>query len=520
MQLVRLQRLSRLLSRCRAVALLAFPKLVSVGWSSLLYPLAVILSIAPLLGGIWNLEVQTFLQSSILIIFSFHICSALYSKRIPAFFLNTKSKVIALLIFFSAISLILSPIKNLITGEWLNLAIGFLIVILSGGLSAIEEKKIFKFIVIAAYIICALAFYEILFKGQFPPSSTLINPNSLALFSLMIIPLALSIKNYALAGIVFIVLVLTASLAGLMAFAAALLFYLAEVYGKKSKKFIISFIVFGAIMIVYAFVGLEFKSITDRLLWWQDGFKIVSDRLVLGFGFGSFSFIYPAYHESVIGGISSIYAHNYFLEFLAENGIVSSVIWFVFLAVSFIKSRRIIKYSILAVLLHSFVDFGLSLPFNFWLFCFILGINNKSPKHHEHKKSAYGKFYALIIFCLLMTSLNYGYKRLKLNGVYTDIVEVSNAGDFRKSLFLCDKAIKIDKNNSLIYRLKGDLYLKEARKKKNRLLLFEAAAFFEEALIYNPYDKAVYKKLVEIYEYAREKKLIKDIKLRRAKYLK
>ncbi|MCK5358234.1 MAG: hypothetical protein KAJ48_07550, partial [Elusimicrobiales bacterium] len=82
------------------------------------------------------------------------------------------------------------------------------------------------------------------------------------------------------------------------------------------------------------------------------------------------------------------------------------------------------------------------------------------------------------------------------------------------------KAIKIDKNNSLIYRLKGDLYLKEARKKKDRLPLFEAAASFEEALIYNPYDKAVYKKLVEIYEYAREKKLIKDIKLRRAKYLK
>ena len=159
MQLARLQRLSRLLSRCRAVALLAFPKLVSVGWSSLLYPLAVILSIAPLLGGIWNLEVQTFLQSSILIIFSFHMCSALYSKRIPAFFLNTKSKVIALLIFFSAISLILSPIKNLITGEWLNLAIGFLIVILSGGLSAIEEKKIFKFIILASYVICALAFY-------------------------------------------------------------------------------------------------------------------------------------------------------------------------------------------------------------------------------------------------------------------------------------------------------------------------------------------------------------------------
>ncbi len=502
----------------------------------LIYFLAAIVSIAPLLGGIWNIEIQTFLQSSILIIFSFYTAFLLYYKKLPAFFLDTKSKVIGLLLFLSAISLLLSPIKNLITGEWLNLAIGFLIIILSRGLSSREEEKIFKFILLSAYLIYAMAFYEILFKGQFPPASTLINPNALALFSLMVIPLAISIKNYALAGIGFIVLILTASLAGFMAFILALFFYLFEKYGLKNKKFIIPFIGFGLILVIYGFAGLEFKSILDRLIWWRDGFKIVADRSIMGFGFGSFSFIYPAYHEAVSGGISSLYAHNYFLEFLAENGIVSSIIWFVFLTISFIKGRTIIKYSILAVLLHSFVDFGLSLPFNFWLFCFILAINNKPSKIDAYIKPVYGKIYALIIFCLLLTSLNYGYKRLKLNAAYKDIIKVSSVGDFNESLNLLDRAIIIDKNNSLIYKLKGNIYLDVARKKKDeamagvvsrtmsiktaRFLYFEAATAFEEALLINPYDKAVYKKLLKIYESAGEKKLIKDIKIRRAEFIK
>ena len=56
--------------------------------------------------------------------------------------------------------------------------------------------------------------------------------------------------------------------------------------------------------------------------------------------------------------------------------------------------------------------------------------------------------------------------------------------------------------------------------KTAKFLFFEAAAAFEEALIFNPYDKGVYKELLRIYEYAGEKKLINDIKSRRIELLK
>ncbi|MBU2529442.1 MAG: O-antigen ligase family protein [Elusimicrobia bacterium] len=485
----------------------------------LTYSFAAILSIAPLLGGIWNLEVQTLFQVSALFFFCFYIGSKLYSQKLPAFFLDNKNQILILLIVLSAISLTLSPIKNLIAGEWINLAIGFLIIILSRGLTEEQEEKIFKFIFVSAYIICILAFCEILFKRQLPPSSTLINSNALALFSIMIIPFALSMRKYALSTILFIVLLLTASLAGFIAFTIVLLFYLAKTYGIKNKKFVIPCFAIGLIAVLYGFIGLDFKSVADRLIWWRDGFKIVVDKAVLGFGYGSFSFVYPAYHKSVMGGISSLYAHNYFLEFLVENGIISSIIWFAFLVSSFIKGRPIIKYSILAVLLHSFVDFGLSLPFNLWLFCFIVGINNKPTKSDKYEKPAYGKLYALILLCLFITSMQYGYKRLRLNGIYKEIIKVSSAGDFKTSLVLLDRAIIIDKSNPLIYKLKGNLYLNAAREKKDERLFFEAATAFEEALLFNPYDKIVYKRLLEIYEYVAVTILIEDIKLRRAEFM-
>lgn len=481
--------------------------------------IAAVLSISPLLGALWNLEIQTIIQSLVLIAFLTYVSFFLYRGRLSSFLFDNKGKCVVFVFGLSAISLILSPIKNLITGEWLNLFCGLAILVLSRGITEKQEKKIFKLLEISAYIICCIAFYQVLLVGVWPPSSTLINSNSLAFFALMIIPLAVSVKNYALAGIMFLVLVLSSSLGGLAAFVFAAGIYLAETYEIRSRKFIVSIGVIAALLAVYFVFSVDFKSVSDRLIWWRDGFKIFIDRMLMGFGYGSFSFIYPAYHAPTAGGLSSIYAHNYFLEFLTENGIIAFAIWFMFLFRTAIKGRPILKYSIIAALAHSFVDFGLSLPFNFWLFCFIVGINNKADNSGEYKKIPYAGFYIVIVLVLLASGLNYGYTRLNLNNLYKNIMH-SSQKDFKTSEKLFDKAIAIDGGNSLIYKLKGNLYYLVAREKKDRFLFFEAASAYEEALIFNPYDKASYDKLLEIYEYFGEKKLIDDIVLRRDKVFK
>ena len=497
--------------------------------------IAVVLSVSPLLGALWNLEIQTIIQSLVLITFLSWISFSLYRGRLFSFLFDSKSKHVVFVFGLSSISLLLSPIKNLITGEWLNLFCGLAILVLSRGISEKQEKKILKLLEISACIICGIAFYQILFIGAWPPSSTLINSNSLAFFSLMIIPLAVSVKNYLLAGIMFLVLILSSSLGGIAAFVFAAGIYLAETYGIKSKKFIVSSGIIAALLAVYFIFGMDFKSVSDRLIWWRDGFKIFMDRMFLGFGYGSFSFIYPAYHAPTAGGLSSIYTHNYFLEFLTENGIFAFAIWFVFLFRTAIKGRPILKYSIIAALAHSFMDFGLSLPFNFWLFCFVVGINNKADKTDEYKKIPYGGFYIVIILALFASGLNYGCERLRLKGLYKSIILFSQK-DFKTTEKLFDRAIAIDGGNSLVYNLKGNLCYHSAREKKDeampgvvsrtmsiktaKFLFFEAAAAFEEALIFNPYDKSSYDRLLEIYEYSGEKKLVDDIILRRDKIFK
>ena len=148
--------------------------------------IAVVLSVSPLLGALWNLEIQTIIQSLVLITFLSWISFSLYRGRLFSFLFDSKSKYVVFVFGLSSISLLLSPIKNLITGEWLNLFCGLAILVLSRGIREKQEKKIFKLLGISAYIICGIAFYQILFIGVWPPSSTLINPNSLAFFSLHI----------------------------------------------------------------------------------------------------------------------------------------------------------------------------------------------------------------------------------------------------------------------------------------------------------------------------------------------
>lgn|GEM_PF-4885839 len=79
---------------------------------------------------------------------------------------------------------------------------------------------------------------------------------------------------------------------------------------------------FAAGLFVLALAGVEPRSVSDRLDWWTAAWRMVSDRPFLGFGAGSFAFVYPEYRGGP--GLSAVYAHNYYLEFLAENGVLSA----------------------------------------------------------------------------------------------------------------------------------------------------------------------------------------------------
>src|SRR5437867_2536062 len=119
----------------------------------------------------------------------------------------------------------------------------------------------------------------------------------------------------------------------------------------------------------------------SRAMIWQDTVKIIRDYPILGAGLGTYDTIYPTYaHTEELFGLD--YAHNDYLQVLAEAGAVGGLIAVWFIVVIFSAASRGIRSrdplfaslalagaaGILGVLVQSLSDTDLQIPSNALLF--------------------------------------------------------------------------------------------------------------------------------------------------------
>jgi O-antigen ligase len=76
-----------------------------------------------------------------------------------------------------------------------------------------------------------------------------------------------------------------------------------------------------AVLARYESLSKERESDTDRIAHWRDAWKMIEKHPVFGQGLGTFEWTFPAY-ESVDPDIPAKYAHNDYLQMLAEVGAV------------------------------------------------------------------------------------------------------------------------------------------------------------------------------------------------------
>ncbi len=125
-----------------------------------------------------------------------------------------------------------------------------------------------------------------------------------------------------------------------------------------------------------------------RIDIWKNGLNTFKDFLAVGSGIGSFSDIYPAY-KSILRDHFVNYAHNDYLQLAIEGGFVGITLAFCFVftvikkTYGAFRSRRdayaVYIYmgsiaGIVALLIHSFVDFNLHVGANGLWFFFLLGL--------------------------------------------------------------------------------------------------------------------------------------------------
>ena len=140
-------------------------------------------------------------------------------------------------------------------------------------------------------------------------------------------------------------------------------------------------------------------ALGDRQKIAEDSFLMCRDHLAHGVGLGAFEVAYTPY-QSVVTDLTIDYAHNDYLQFLAETGIwgwlLAPLAITIFVVLSFRRLRARLRYQsgwlqfgaavgVCGLLVHSFSEFNLHIPANAAWFSFLAALATvaSTPKSHS-----------------------------------------------------------------------------------------------------------------------------------------
>ncbi|MEK5025678.1 O-antigen ligase family protein [Paenibacillus sp. FSL M7-1046] len=264
--------------------------------------------------------------------------------------------------------------------------------------------------------------------------------------------------------------------------------------------------------------NINFKqhSVLERFTFYKDALKVVKDYPILGAGGGGWASLYEHYQNNPY---TSRQAHNFFLQYLIEVGIVGFIVFMGFIGYIFYKYiRSYVKREkdefdngfffliiALSILVHSLLDFNLSYAFmGILVFLGLAGmaaVMDSKPLRRGWSKPGLrigylavltiGTIYLIFMSISYIGSSNDAMKAKKLIGVSQSYEEI--------------KAPLVDALKDRPFHPESAIYLSSMDQQvfsqtQNEQYLEEAYSVISRALKDEPYNKDLLKQLVGYYD--------------------
>lgn len=460
---------------------------------------------------------------------------------------------------------------------WLKLfaASSMFLLVLNSINSKYQFELILKVIFLSAVIISLVGISQYLFdieliRQAVSPASTFGNKNTASHFIVLTLPLGIGLFLYTtnqkekyiyILGVLIILIYLfyTKTRAGWLAvgveFLVLLIFIILDKIKNKTNFKLKNQV---PIFILLAFVLIAIANLTNkkidftanvssifseatiseegnaRIQSWVNTLEIIKDNPIIGVGLGNWFINYPLYHNKAAQGrlfnenSQLRYAHNDYLETLAELGIIGFVLilWMLYLVLKCIYSvifnnnnkQRFLILAITLALIGFAINANFSFPIAMYVPVFIIMIylaliqfsyindvlsedaGNIKKKNYFYKIDKKNKNLLIIVFlAIAMYLVHNNYKTAKAEDLYWQAELLERKGRWSK---LEEVALESYKNNSNRVRIGG--YLGEALSHQGKHK--EAIKYFNESLKLTPYNINILAFIAQAYVRAKDYK--------------
>ncbi|MFC2061956.1 hypothetical protein ACFLUV_05535 [Elusimicrobiota bacterium] len=260
--------------------------------------------------------------------------------------------------------------------------------------------------------------YPLVFKTSLYP-----NPNMKIGFLLLVFPVFIyKTRQYflnknstfftlTLAGLILVLFSFFQARSGwgAMVLIFSVLFYL---YAANLWKIDLKWMILILMAAVIVFILIKPDRLLARLVWMKCGLCMFAQQPLAGWGAGSTPHILPAFMS---GKYFSLYIHSFFIQFLAENGLIafSGLIWLIaVILIRIFKSgtddrNKAVFISLSAVLAYNIFEYNLAIPLIGMAFWFTAGCftEQKNISFSFNTKTKNAAFSILCLIILIFISI-------------------------------------------------------------------------------------------------------------------